>query len=41
MLTVPGAANKKTIRTIPVEKGMTITIIQNDEQIEITVKDSR
>jgi beta-lactamase regulating signal transducer with metallopeptidase domain len=41
MVTAPGTANRKTIRTIPVEKGMTITIIQNDEQIEITVKDSR
>jgi beta-lactamase regulating signal transducer with metallopeptidase domain len=41
MLTVPSAPNRKMIRTIPVEKGMTITIIQNDEQIEITVKDSR
>jgi hypothetical protein len=38
---LPATPNRKTIRTIPVEKGMTITIIQNDEQIEITVKDSR
>jgi beta-lactamase regulating signal transducer with metallopeptidase domain len=41
MLAVPGTTNRKMVRTIPIEKGMTITIIQNDEQIEITVKDSR
>jgi hypothetical protein len=39
------AAGKKVarplIRTIPVENGMTITIIQDEEQIEITLKDKR
>jgi hypothetical protein len=31
---------KPLIRTLPGENGMTITIIQNDSQIEITVKDN-
>ncbi|HSF45892.1 MAG TPA: M56 family metallopeptidase [Chitinophagaceae bacterium] len=37
----PGADFRKSVRTIPSENGMTITIIHNDEQIEITVKDMR
>jgi hypothetical protein len=34
-------ASRPVIRTIPADQGMTITIIQDEAQIEITVKDKR
>jgi hypothetical protein len=32
---------RPVIRTVPADQGMTITIIQDEAQIEITVKDKR